>query len=121
MLQKRREKGTQFPASVPSPSCLRRNDPSYPSRYTFDRIVCAWTGGSRDPHRVAALRDYLRSRSGPRAALVSTHQIDFVMTLATRFILLREGRLVADGSLPELRATLDMPGAALEEIVLRHA
>jgi ABC-2 type transport system ATP-binding protein len=74
-----------------------------------------------DPHRVAALRDYLRSPAGPRAALVSTHQLDFVLTLAVRFILLREGRLVADGTLPELRAKLRMPDAALEEIVLRHA
>jgi ABC-2 type transport system ATP-binding protein len=74
-----------------------------------------------DPPRVAALRDYLRSPSGPRTALVSTHQLDFVVTLAARFILLREGRLVADGTLPELREMLDMPGAALEEIVLRHA
>jgi ABC-2 type transport system ATP-binding protein len=74
-----------------------------------------------DPHRVAALRDYLRSPSGPRTALVSTHQLDFVMTLAARFILLREGRLVADGTLQGLRETLQMPGAALEEIVLRHA
>jgi ABC-2 type transport system ATP-binding protein len=74
-----------------------------------------------DPHRVAALRDYLRSPSGPRTALLSTHQLDFVMTLATRFILLREGRLVADGTLQGLRETLQMPGASLEEIVLRHA
>jgi ABC-type uncharacterized transport system ATPase subunit len=43
------------------------------------------------------------------------------MTLATRFILLREGRLVADGTLQGLRETFQMPGAALEEIVLRHA
>jgi ABC-2 type transport system ATP-binding protein len=74
-----------------------------------------------DPHRVAALREYLRSPSGPRTALVSTHQLDFVMTLAARFIILRQGRLVADGTLEELRETLQMPGAALEEIVLRHA
>lgn len=74
-----------------------------------------------DPHRVAALRDYLRSPSGPRTALLSTHQLDFVMTLAARFILLREGRLVADGTLQGLRETLQMPGATLEEIVLRHA
>jgi ABC-2 type transport system ATP-binding protein len=74
-----------------------------------------------DPHRVAALRDYLRSPPGPRAALLSTHQLDFVMTLAARFIILREGRLIADGTLPELRLRLDMPDAGLEEIVLRHA
>jgi ABC-2 type transport system ATP-binding protein len=74
-----------------------------------------------DPHRVAALRDYLRSASGPRTALVSTHQLDFVTTIASRFILLREGRLVADGTLPELQRSLDMAGADLEEIVLRYA
>jgi ABC-2 type transport system ATP-binding protein len=72
-----------------------------------------------DPHRVAALKAYLASPAGPRAALVSTHQLDFVVTIAERFILLREGRVVGEGTLPELRATLAMPKASLEEIVVR--
>ena len=68
-----------------------------------------------DPHRVAALRELLASPAGPRATLVSTHQLEFVVTLATRFILLREGRIVADGDLPSLRAQLGMGDAALGE------
>ena len=73
-----------------------------------------------DPHRVAALRELLASPAGPRATLVSTHQLEFVVTLATRFILLREGTIVADGDLPSLRAQLAMSDATLGEIVLRH-
>jgi ABC-2 type transport system ATP-binding protein len=73
-----------------------------------------------DPHRVAALRELLASPAGPRATLVSTHQLEFVVTLATRFILLREGTIVADGDLPSLQAQLGMRGATLGEIVLRN-
>ncbi len=73
-----------------------------------------------DPHRVAALRELLASPAGPRATLVSTHQLEFVVTLATRFILLREGTIVADGDLASLQSGLQMRGATLGEIVLRH-
>lgn len=72
-----------------------------------------------DPHRVAALKQFLSSPEGPDAALISTHQLDFVATIAERFILLAGGRVVADGDLPELRAQLSMPGASLEEMVVR--
>jgi ABC-2 type transport system ATP-binding protein len=72
-----------------------------------------------DPHRVAALKSYLRSPASPRAALVATHQLDFIATIASRYILMREGSIVADGSLDALRASLGMPEATLEEIVLK--
>ena len=75
-----------------------------------------------DPHRVAALKSYLRSAEGPRAALVATHQLDFIATVASRFILMREGgTIVADGTLEALRTQLGMPGASLETIVLAVA
>jgi ABC-2 type transport system ATP-binding protein len=69
-----------------------------------------------DPHRVAALKAYLAT---PRTALISTHQLDFVVTIATQFILLREGRVVGQGTLEELRAQVGMARASLEEIVLK--
>jgi ABC-2 type transport system ATP-binding protein len=72
-----------------------------------------------DPHRVAALKTYLRGPDAPRAALLSTHQLDFVSTLADRFVILSRGRVVAAGDLDEVRAALGMAGASLEEIVLR--
>ncbi|HEX7153912.1 MAG TPA: ABC transporter ATP-binding protein [Thermoanaerobaculia bacterium] len=72
-----------------------------------------------DPHRVAALKQFLGSPEGPRAALISTHQLDFVATVAERFILIAQGKIVADGNLAELRAQLGMPAASLEELVVR--
>jgi ABC-2 type transport system ATP-binding protein len=72
-----------------------------------------------DPHRVAALRAFLESPAGPRAALISTHQLELVESLATRFILLRAGTIVADGTLAELQQQLERPGATLAELVLR--
>jgi ABC-type multidrug transport system ATPase subunit len=70
-----------------------------------------------DPHRVAALKEYLRSAS-TRTALISTHQLDFVTTVAATFLLLREGRIAGFGTLEKLREQSSMPGASLEEIVL---
>jgi ABC-2 type transport system ATP-binding protein len=72
-----------------------------------------------DPHRVAALKAYLRGPDAPRAALLSTHQLDFVSTLADHFAILSEGRVVAAGNLDQVRTTLGMARASLEEIVLR--
>jgi ABC-type multidrug transport system ATPase subunit len=72
-----------------------------------------------DTHRVATLKRYLESEAGPRATLVSTHQLDFVVTIASRFILMREGRVIADGTIDELGRQLQMPGATLEKIVLK--
>jgi ABC-type multidrug transport system ATPase subunit len=72
-----------------------------------------------DTQRVATLKRYLGSDSAPRATLVSTHQLDFVVTIAQRFILMRAGSVVGDGSVEELRAQLGLPGATLEELVLR--
>jgi ABC-type multidrug transport system ATPase subunit len=72
-----------------------------------------------DTHRVATLKRYLQSDRAPRATLISTHQLDFVVTIAQRFILMRDGAVVGDGSVEELGAQLGMPGATLEAIVLR--
>jgi ABC-type multidrug transport system ATPase subunit len=72
-----------------------------------------------DTHRVATLKRYLGTDAGPRAALVSTHQLDFVVTIADRFILMRSGSIVGDGSIDDLRAQLKMPGATLEQMVLK--
>jgi ABC-2 type transport system ATP-binding protein len=72
-----------------------------------------------DPHRVAALKTYLRGPDAPRAALLSTHQLDFVSTLADRFVILSAGRIVTVGDLGQVRLALGMPKASLEEIVLR--
>ena len=69
-----------------------------------------------DPHRVAALKTYLAQTP---TALISTHQLDFVATIAERYVLIAGGRIVGDGTLEELREQLGMPGATLEAIVLR--
>lgn len=70
-----------------------------------------------DPVRVAALRDYLASPLAPRLLLVSTHQLDFVVTIAERFVVLKEGRVAADGDLQHLRKVTG--SESLEKSVLR--
>ncbi|HET7433845.1 MAG TPA: ABC transporter ATP-binding protein [Thermoanaerobaculia bacterium] len=46
-----------------------------------------------DPARVQLLREYLLSTDGPRAALISTHQLDFVRGLATGYLEMEAGKI----------------------------
>ncbi|HYH05874.1 MAG TPA: ABC transporter ATP-binding protein [Thermoanaerobaculia bacterium] len=73
-----------------------------------------------DPHRIAALKTFLQSEHGPRTLFVSTHQLDFVTTIATHFALLAHGHILAAGTLDDLRAHFGEPDASLEELVVRH-
>ncbi len=67
-----------------------------------------------DPVRVRALRDYLLSPAGPELTLISTHQLDFVSRIAERYVVLCDGRLVANRSAEELEATGSIEDALLE-------
>lgn len=74
-----------------------------------------------DPRSQRILKDWLKDRrSRGRAALVSSHSLAFVEELCTRVAVIEKGRILADGTLPELRARartgLD---ASLEDVFLR--
>ncbi len=66
---------------------------------------------SLDPHRVATLRAYLTRERRGKTHLISTHQLDFIATIADSYLILANGRLVAQG------AVID--AASLEETFLR--
>ncbi len=60
-----------------------------------------------DPTAVDALSDTLRVEAGRgTAVLFSSHQLELVERLCDRVIILEEGRMLASGTLPDLRAHL---------------
>ena len=59
-----------------------------------------------DPVAVDVMSEVLRERAAAGVpALFSSHQLDVVERLCDRVVIIRSGRLVADGTVPELQAT----------------
>ncbi|MEO5987650.1 MAG: ABC transporter ATP-binding protein [Candidatus Eisenbacteria bacterium] len=73
--------------------------------------------GGLDPHSARALRDTLREHADTGAGvLVSTHLLDVAERLCDRIVMLRHGRVIASGTLAELRG--NRADATLEELFL---
>ncbi len=69
-----------------------------------------------DPLQVVEFRQLLRQLRHGRAILFSTHIIPDVEAVSDRVLVINRGRLLGDGSLDELRQTLERPRASLEEL-----
>ena len=69
-----------------------------------------------DPMQVLAFRQLLRALSRERAVLFSTHIIADVEAASDRVIIIHQGRLLAQGPLPELAAAAGKPGIGLEAL-----
>jgi ABC-2 type transport system ATP-binding protein len=73
-----------------------------------------------DPPAAFTLKQLLRERAAAGAGvLVSTHQLDVAERLCDRVVMLRRGRVVASGTLPELRGARG--DATLETLFLELA
>lgn len=69
-----------------------------------------------DPMQVMAFRQLLRQLSRDRAVLFSTHIIADVEASSDRVLIIHQGRLLAQGRLPDLAAASGRPQAGLEEL-----
>jgi ABC-2 type transport system ATP-binding protein len=74
-----------------------------------------------DPVGMRQLKELiLASRAEGRAILVSTHLLDTAERLCDRIVVMQRGRIRAEGTLAELRATLDRDhDTTLEEIFMQ--
>ena len=54
-----------------------------------------------------------------RTVLLTTHSMEVAEAISDRVMLIDRGRIVAEGSMEELRAHLGLDGASLEAIFLR--
>ncbi|MDX1576974.1 MAG: ABC transporter ATP-binding protein [Gemmatimonadota bacterium] len=73
-----------------------------------------------DPRSARLLKDLLRSYAdGGGAVLVSTHTLELAETLADRLAVIDGGRIVAEGTMDDLRRTAETAEGGLEEVFLR--
>jgi ABC-2 type transport system ATP-binding protein len=73
-----------------------------------------------DPHAAREIRAMFREHAaGGGSVIVSTHQLDVAETTCDRVGIIADGRLVAMGSMEELRERADEPGSNLERLFLR--
>lgn len=73
-----------------------------------------------DPQGVHEIkRDMHQAKDSGCAIVVSTHLLDTAEKLCDRVIIMRRGKMVAQGTLAELQSNHNMAGAGLEEVFLR--
>jgi len=73
-----------------------------------------------DPKGVRLLRDvFVGLKQKGAAVFMSTHSLDLAEKIADRVGIINKGRLIAVGSVDEMRRKAEMPGSALEEVFLK--
>jgi ABC-2 type transport system ATP-binding protein len=73
-----------------------------------------------DPRAARLLKDLLRAfADSGGCALISTHSLEFAEVLCDRLAVINEGRIVALGTMEELRGQAEARGGGLEEIFLK--
>lgn len=73
-----------------------------------------------DPKSAKIVKDLLRELASQGVAvIVSTHVLEIAQAISDRIAIMREGKLLAQGDMEELRERAKMPGSDLEDIFLR--
>ncbi len=73
-----------------------------------------------DPRAARLLKDLLRAfADSGGCALISTHSLEFAEVLCDRLAVISEGKVVALGTMDELRGQAESRGSGLEEIFLK--
>ncbi len=72
-----------------------------------------------DPRAIKNLKDLIQElKDEGRTLFISTHLLDPIENICSRIIVLKKGKIIADGSLEELRSRLGEEKASLEEVFL---
>ena len=73
-----------------------------------------------DPRSARLLKDLLRSYADTGGtAMISTHTLELAEVLCDRLAVIDRGRIVAEGTLDDLRRTAESDAVGLEEVFLR--
>jgi ABC-type multidrug transport system ATPase subunit len=76
--------------------------------------------GAFDPLQLLDVLELMREcANGGQALLLSVHQMSDAEKIATRVLILDQGRVVALGTLADLRARVESPDASLEQVFIR--
>ncbi|GAB6171293.1 ABC transporter ATP-binding protein [Paradesulfitobacterium aromaticivorans] len=72
-----------------------------------------------DPKAIRTFKELaLKLKEAGRTLFISTHLLDPIENICSRVIVLKKGKIIADGSLEELRTRLGGENASLEELFL---
>lgn len=73
-----------------------------------------------DPKSARIMKDLLHELASQGVTVViSTHTLEIAQALCTRIVIMNRGRLLAMGTMDELRNIASMPGSGLEDIFLK--
>lgn len=73
-----------------------------------------------DPKSILLVKDMFRKLSEEgRTVFLSTHTLEVAETVCTSIGIIHKGRLIARGSMEELRSRASRPGSTLEEVFLK--
>jgi ABC-2 type transport system ATP-binding protein len=73
-----------------------------------------------DPRSAKIVKDLLRSLAKEGfAVLFSTHVLEIAEAICDRVAIMYQGRILAVGTVPELRGKAGLPGSSLEEVFLK--
>jgi ABC-2 type transport system ATP-binding protein len=73
-----------------------------------------------DPRSAKILKDLIHKLADEGVTTVfSTHVLEIAEAICSRIAIMHEGRVLADGSVAELRSKAGMPGSTLEELLLK--
>ena len=74
--------------------------------------------GAFDPRQLREVLPIVRSSLGARAIVVTIHQMNIAERIADRFVLLNRGRVLAAGTLGDLRERVGLSSASLDDVFL---
>jgi ABC-2 type transport system ATP-binding protein len=74
-----------------------------------------------DPHQILEIRQIIRQLAQDKTVLLSTHILQEVETVADRLVIINAGRIVGDGTLPELQQKTQRYARALFAVAAPRA
>jgi ABC-2 type transport system ATP-binding protein len=73
-----------------------------------------------DPKSAKIVKDLLHELAGQGVTtVISTHVMEIAQAMCSRIAIIYHGRLIAVGTMDEIRESVKMPGSGLEDIFLK--
>lgn len=87
----------------------------------YEMLVLDEPFSGLDPKQIALLKDTIREqRDDDKLVLLSSHLLDVVENLCDRYVIIKSGKLIADGTKKELIAKTGLaPDSSMENVYLR--
>lgn len=90
---------------------------------TYDVLIADEPFSGLDPRQISVFKKLLiQQKENGKAVLLSSHLLDVVENICDRYVIMRKGKIIADGSKAELMAQANLPAdSAMEQLYLQIA